>query len=134
TVRRVDAVLVEIEPALPGDQVAHLDKAQRVVGIGKAHSCDRRDIGDEQQQRNQHEGEPRALKEKGIDARPAIIAEHGYAACSGRNTIRLRRSQVSVKLATIAAPLAIRGSRPARSPSPTITVVSARPSSAETTN
>jgi hypothetical protein len=33
---RHDAILVQIEPALPGQQIAHLDQAQHVVGIAHA--------------------------------------------------------------------------------------------------
>ena len=58
--RPVNAVLVEVEPALPGEQVAHLDQPENVVRVGKAALRDRRKAArdEEGRERQPHERNP----------------------------------------------------------------------------
>ena len=44
-IQRINAVLVQVKPALPGEQIAHLHQPQRVIGIGKTHLRNRHPVG-----------------------------------------------------------------------------------------
>ena len=82
---------MQIEPALPAEQVANLEQAQRIVGIGEAPLPDRGGVDDQQQHAAKQPDQSDSPDHDRVEPDAAALADHATPIMGrGLNTMARR--------------------------------------------